>query len=168
MDDGRLTDSHGRTVNFKNTIVIMTSNIGSPHLIEGIDAQGQISETVRREVMDELRRSFRPEFLNRVDDVVLFKPLTLDEIARIVDLQVADLNRRLSEQRIGLELTESAKDWLARQGYDPVYGARPLKRLIQQAVETPIARKLVAGEVPEGRTVRVDAKKGELAIQVKG
>jgi len=146
--------------------VIMTSNVGSPCLIEGIDARGRITEEARRTVMEELRRSFRPEFLNRVDDIVLFKPLTMEEIKRIVDLQMADLKRRLAEQRIGFELTDAAKGLLAREGHDPVYGARPLKRLIQREVETPIARKVVAGETPEGRTIHVDAKNGELTFRV--
>jgi ATP-dependent Clp protease ATP-binding subunit ClpB len=165
LDDGRLTDSHGRTVNFKNTIVIMTSNIGSPTLLEGIDAEGHIKEAARRSVMDELRSAFRPEFLNRVDDVVMFKPLTVAEIATIVDLQMVELRERLAEQRIGVEISEAARDLLAREGYSPVYGARPLKRLIQQKVETPVARLIVGGEVKDGMTVRLDAKKGELTIK---
>jgi ATP-dependent Clp protease ATP-binding subunit ClpB len=164
LDDGRLTDSHGRTVNFKNTLVIMTSNVGSPALLEGIDGEGRIAERARAEVLAELRRSFRPEFLNRVDEVVLFKPLTLDEIKRIVGLQTEDLRRRLAEQRIGLDMTDGAQELLARQGYDPVFGARPLKRLIQQTVETPIARQVVGGALKEGETVRVEVKKGELLV----
>lgn len=167
LDDGRLTDSHGRTVNFKNTIIIMTSNIGSPVLLEGIGADGQIKESARREVMDELRQSFRPEFLNRLDDVVLFKPLTLEEIGRIVDLQVGELRTRLEEQRVELKVADGARDLLAREGYSPVYGARPLKRLIQARVETPIARLVVAGEVKGGQTIRVGAQKGELELQVE-
>ena len=165
LDDGRLTDSHGRTVNFKNTLVIMTSNIGSPLLLEGIGADGQIKEGTRREVMEELRKCFRPEFLNRVDDVVLFKPLTLSETGRIVDLQLNELRGRLEEQRVDLKVTESARELVAREGYSPAYGARPLKRLLQSKVETPIARLLVSGEVKEGGTVKVDAKQGELQIK---
>ncbi len=165
LDDGRLTDSHGRTVNFKNTIVIMTSNIGSPLLLEGIGEDGQIKEGTRREVMEELKRSFRPEFLNRVDDVVLFKPLTLAELGFIVDLQTAELRQRLAEQRVALTVSAPARDLLTREGYNPVYGARPLKRLIQNQLETPIARLLVSGDVKEGDSVKVEVKKGELLIQ---
>jgi len=167
LDDGRLTDSHGRTVNFKNTIIIMTSNIGSPVLLEGIGADGQIKEAARNEVMEELRRSFRPEFLNRLDDVVLFKPLTLEEIGRIVDLQMGELRARLGEQRMELKVADGARELLAREGYSPVYGARPLKRLIQTKIETPIARLVVAGSIKGGQAVKVGAKKGELEIQVE-
>ncbi len=166
LDDGRLTDSHGRTVNFKNTIVIMTSNIGSPHLLEGIDDQGHIREDVRRDVMAEMRSRFRPEFLNRVDEVVLFKPLTLAEVTKIVDLQDDDLRKRLSEQRIGLEVSTAAKEFIAREAYDPVYGARPLKRFIQQHLETPIARKILGGEAKDGSAIRVGVKAGELVLTV--
>jgi ATP-dependent Clp protease ATP-binding subunit ClpB len=165
LDDGRLTDSHGRTVNFRNTILIMTSNIGSPHLLEGIGSDGQIEESVKRDVLAELRRSFRPEFLNRVDDVVMFKPLTMAETEAIVDLQVADLRRRLAEQRLELELTGKAREWLARRGYDAVYGARPLKRLVAQRVETPIAKLLVSGEAAEGRRILVEVREGELDVR---
>jgi ATP-dependent Clp protease ATP-binding subunit ClpB len=166
LDDGRLTDSHGRTVNFKNTIVIMTSNVGSPVLLEGIDESGQIRDDARKAVMEELRHSFRPEFLNRVDDVVLFKPLTGEETGRIVDLQVIDLKQRLSSQRVELEVSAAARDHLAHEGYSPVYGARPLKRLIQQKLETPIARLMVGGEAKEGSTIKVEARKGELTLKV--
>ena len=165
MEDGRLTDSHGRTVNFKNTIVIMTSNIGSPLLLDGIDASGRISEDARRRVMDELKVSFRPEFLNRVDDVVLFKPLTPDEIGKIVDLQVADLAVRLEGQRIALDVTAPAAEAIAARGYDPVYGARPLKRLIQQELETAIARRIVSGELSEGATAKVTVKNGKFVVE---
>jgi ATP-dependent Clp protease ATP-binding subunit ClpB len=165
LDDGRLTDSHGRTVNFKNTIVIMTSNIGSPLLLEGIGPDGQVKEGTRREVMEELKRSFRPEFLNRVDDVVLFKPLTVEELGAIVDLQTVELRQRLAEQRVGLTVSVAARDLLAKEGYSPVFGARPLKRLIQNQLETPIARLLVSGEVKEGDGVKVEVKKGGLSIQ---
>jgi len=167
LEDGRLTDSHGRTVNFKNTLVIMTSNIGSPLLLEGIGPDGQIKEKVRQEVMEELKSSFRPEFLNRLDDVVLFKPLTLAEIGKIVDLQLGDLRQRLAEQRISLVVTEAARDLLAHEGYSPVYGARPLKRLIQTKLETPVARLLVAGGVKDGQTVKVETRKGVLQIQAE-
>ena len=164
LDDGRLTDSHGRTVNFKNTIIIMTSNIGSPILLEGIGADGQIKEPARRAVMEELRQSFRPEFLNRLDDVVLFKPLTLDEIGRIVDLQMGELRARLGEQRIELKVADGARELLAREGYSPVYGARPLKRLIQTRVETPIARLVVVGSIKGGQSIKIGVKKGDLEI----
>ncbi len=164
LEDGRLTDSHGRTVNFKNTVVIMTSNIGSPHLLEGIDREGHIRDGVRDRVLDELRHSFRPEFLNRVDDIVLFKPLTRAELRSIVHLQVRDLERRLAERQIGLAVSEEAVDALAEQGYDPVYGARPLKRLIQQKVETPLARAIVAGTVAEGSVAHVRVSDGELQV----
>ena len=166
LEDGRLTDSHGRTVNFKNTLVIMTSNIGSPVLLEGIGPDGQIKEKARREVMEELKQSFRPEFLNRVDDVVLFKPLTVAEIGRIVDLQVAELRDRLADQGVGLAMSVSARDLLAREGYSPSYGARPLKRLIQNRIETPVARLLVAGTVKTGAAVAVEAHQGELKVSV--
>jgi len=165
MDDGRLTDAQGHTVNFKNTIVIMTSNIGSDLLLEGIDTAGHIRDKARTQVMGKLREFFRPEFLNRLDDVVLFKPLTHQDIRSIVDLLVADVRRRLGEQGFGLELTEAASDLIVNEGYDPVYGARPLKRFIQQQLETPIARAIVGGKVPEGGQIRVDAESGRLRVQ---
>jgi ATP-dependent Clp protease ATP-binding subunit ClpB len=162
LDDGRLTDSQGRSVDFKNTIIIMTSNIGSPHLVENAGESGTISEDVRKKVMAELRAHFRPEFLNRVDDIVLFKPLTLPEIKKIVDLQLALLRKRLADRHITLELTDPAKEFVARQGYDPVYGARPLKRYLQREVETALSRKLLAGEIQDGAQVVVDLQKGAL------
>ncbi len=164
LDDGRLTDSHGRTVNFKNTIVIMTSNIGSPLLLEGIDNKGHIRDDIRDKIMAELRRSFRPEFLNRVDDTVLFKPLTLEEIEKIVGLLMTELEKRLKERGMSVEISDGAKEFIAKEGYDPVYGARPLKRFIQQKIETPVARRIVSGELTEGATVKIDVKAGELAI----
>jgi ATP-dependent Clp protease ATP-binding subunit ClpB len=167
LDDGRLTDSRGRTVNFKNTIIIMTSNIGSPHLMEGIDAQGGIPEGTRRLVMDELRHSFRPEFLNRIDDVVLFKPLRREEIVQIVQLQLENLRKRLVQQRLTLDITAKAAEWVAGQAYDPVYGARPLKRFLQQHLETPVARRIIAGDIREGDTVRIELKDGQLAIDAR-
>jgi len=156
LDDGRLTDSHGRTVDFKNTIVIMTSNIGSGYLLESLRAGGDIDERTREKVFAELRAAFRPEFLNRIDDTVLFKPLSLQEISRIVDLQLELLRRRLEERHITLTLTALAKDQLARAGYDPVYGARPLKRYLQREVETVLARQLIAGEITDGAAVTID------------
>jgi len=161
LDDGRLTDAQGRTVDFKNTILIMTSNIGSEHLVEGITAEGEIGHVARESVLSALRHHFRPEFLNRVDDIVLFKPLRLEEIERIVDLRVEDLRRRLADRRIGLELTEGARAFIARAGFDPVYGARPLKRYIQRHLETRVGRQLVAGEIPDGSTLTVSVKEGE-------
>ncbi len=169
LDDGRLTDSHGRTVNFKNTIIIMTSNIGSPLLLEGLTKTGTISEGTRRKVMEELQSHFRPEFLNRVDDVVLFKPLTPAEMGKIVDLQLEELSRRLGEQRIGLVITDPARMIIAKAAYDPVYGARPLKRYLQRQVETPAARLLVSGKVAEGGEIRVTAgAAGELEVAPGG
>ncbi|MDP6631359.1 MAG: AAA family ATPase, partial [Kiritimatiellia bacterium] len=165
LDDGRLTDSHGRTVSFKNTIVIMTSNIGSPLLLEGIDKAGHISEGARRQVMDELRARFRPEFLNRVDETVLFKPLTLDEITRIVDLLLNELRSRLETQGLTLEVTEEAERFIAEQGFDPVYGARPLKRFIQREVETPISRKIIGGETGEGKALHLTVENGSLLLE---
>ena len=162
LDDGRLTDSHGRTVDFKNTIIIMTSNIGSPALIENASETGEITESVRKRVMAEMRAHFRPEFLNRVDEIVLFKPLTLGEIKKIVDLQLEILRQRLAERHIEFELTDAAKEHVAREGYDPVYGARPLKRFLQRHVETALSRKMLAGEITDNTRVRTDFKKGEL------
>ena len=157
LDDGRLTDAQGRSVDFKNTIIIMTSNIGSSTLLESIDANGNLSDSARDVVLAELRRSFRPEFLNRVDETVLFTALTRDEIKRIVQLLVDDLAQRLATREVVLDLTDSASDFIARKGYDAVYGARPLKRFIQHELETPISRMLIAGEIGESAQVRVDA-----------
>ncbi|HUB66124.1 MAG TPA: ATP-dependent chaperone ClpB [Candidatus Methylacidiphilales bacterium] len=168
LDDGRLTDSQGRTVDFKNTIIIMTSNIGSRHLIENAsERSGEIAEKTREAVMAEMRAHFRPEFLNRVDEIVLFKPLTLAEIERIVDLQLNLLRSRLAERHIELELNATAKELLARRGYDPVYGARPLKRLIQRELETKLSRALLRGEITDNSRVEVVAKKGELEFETK-
>lgn len=162
LEDGRLTDSHGRTVNFRNTVVIMTSNIGSPHLLEGIGKDGTLRDEVRDAVMRELRAAFRPEFLNRVDETVLFKPLRLDEIEKIVELLCAEVQERLAERNIRLDVTEAAALLIARGGYDPVYGARPLKRYIQQHVETPLARRMIRGDLHDGQSVKLDAKNDEL------
>ncbi len=166
LDDGRLTDSHGRTVNFKNTIVIMTSNIGSDVLLSGINAKGEIAEVARNEVLAELSAHFRPEFLNRLDDIVLFSPLSQDEITQIVDLLVAEVGKRLSEQRITLVITDAARSLIGREGYDPVFGARPLKRFIQKEVETPIARVLLAAG-GEHETVTVDEQGGRLDVHIR-
>jgi ATP-dependent Clp protease ATP-binding subunit ClpB len=164
LDDGRLTDSQGRTVDFKNTVIIMTSNVGSTYLLDGVTDQGEIKESARKRVMGELRLKFKPEFLNRVDDIVLFKPLTKEEIKSIIDLLTADLAKRLKDRRIGLEITDSARDYIAEAGYDPVYGARPLKRYLQRQVETRIGRALLSGTIPEGTTIQVDVQDGELVV----
>jgi ATP-dependent Clp protease ATP-binding subunit ClpB len=167
LDDGRVTDSQGRTVDFKNTVIIMTSNIGSMHLLEGVMATGEITEPARQAVMRDLRTHFRPEFLNRVDDIVLFKPLRLEEIKKIVDLQTEDLRRRLADRGVRLELTDAAREFVAREGFDPVYGARPLKRFLQHELESRIARALIAGEVLDGSLLKVDMKGGQLAIEIE-
>jgi ATP-dependent Clp protease ATP-binding subunit ClpB len=164
LDDGRLTDSQGRTVDFKNTVIIMTSNIGSHFLLEGVNDKGEIKEETRKQVMGELRRHFRPEFLNRVDDIVLFKPLTLKEVEEIVVLLTMDLSRRLKDRRIQLDITDAAKELIARSGYDPVYGARPLKRFLQHELETRIGRALLSGVIPEGAIIHVDEQNGELVV----
>ncbi|MGW3074687.1 MULTISPECIES: ATP-dependent chaperone ClpB [unclassified Kitasatospora] len=166
LDDGRLTDAQGHTVDFRNTVVIMTSNIGSHHLLDGVTPDGEIKEGARAAVMDELRRHFRPEFLNRIDDVVLFKPLTLPEIERVVDLLTEDLRHRLADRRLDLRLTEAARRHIADQGFDPVYGARPLRRFIQREVETRIGRALLAGDIADGSTVTADAEAGHLTIHI--
>ncbi|MDE2923767.1 MAG: ATP-dependent chaperone ClpB [Acidobacteriota bacterium] len=165
LDDGRITDSQGRTVDFKNTVVIMTSNLGSPILLEGVTPAGEITDAARDAVMTELRHSMRPEFLNRIDEVVLFSPLTVSEIEQIVDLLTADLAKRLGEQGIGLELSPAAREFAARAGYDPVYGARPLKRYLQREVETRVGRALVGGDIGSGDRVLIDVEDGSLAIR---
>jgi ATP-dependent Clp protease ATP-binding subunit ClpB len=165
LDDGRLTDAQGRTVDFRNTVIIMTSNIGSLYLLEGLSDSGEIREDVRERVMAELRGHFRPEFLNRVDDTVLFKPLTLEEIERIVDLQIDDVRQRLADRRLSLELTEEARALIAKEGYDPVYGARPLRRFIQREVETRIGRALLSGDIRDGATITIHAEGDELLVQ---
>ncbi|MFC4114044.1 ATP-dependent chaperone ClpB [Nonomuraea zeae] len=164
LDDGRLTDAQGRTVDFRNTVIIMTSNIGSQHLLDGVTSDGEIKPQARESVMGELRRHFRPEFLNRIDDIVLFKPLTEAEIERIVDLMFTDIRQRLTDRRLTLEVAEEARKLIANQGYDPVYGARPLRRFIAREVETRIGRALLAGDVPDGSTIVVGADKGELNV----
>ena len=167
LDDGRITDSQGRTVDFKNTILIMTSNIGSPYLLDGIDENGEIKEEAQKEVMDDLRGHFRPEFLNRLDEIILFKPLTKDNIGSIVDLMVKELNDRLADQELSLELTDAARKDVIDNGYDPVYGARPLKRYLQKYVETLTARKILSGEVHTGDTLVLDVENGEYVVKVK-
>jgi ATP-dependent Clp protease ATP-binding subunit ClpB len=164
LDDGRVTDSHGRTVSFKNTVIIMTSNIGATHLLEGITPDGEIREDARRAVMNELRAGFRPEFLNRVDDIVLFKPLHLEEVVRITDLLMEQLKERLKNRHITLEISDEAKLFIAQAGYDPVYGARPLKRYLQRELETRVARAIIAGNVAEGSQLRVELKDDALVV----
>ncbi len=166
LDDGRATDSKGRTVSFKNTVIIMTSNIASHYLLEGIK-NGEIPQAVQELVEQELRRSFRPEFLNRIDDTIIFKPLVLDEIRQIVYLLMADLRKRLLDQRLDLEVTPAAADHIAVSGYDPVYGARPLKRYIQHQLETRIGRALIRGEMTEGGKIVVDQREGELVVELQ-
>ena len=165
MDDGRLTDSQGRTVDFKNVVVIMTSNVGSRYLQDNL-IDNEISESTRDSVMADLRDHFRPEFLNRIDDTVLFKPLSLEEITEIVDLLVSSLNKRLEDRKVSVVFTNSAKKWIGEKGYDPTYGARPLKRFLQKQVETQLARALVAGEVEEGSNVTFSIKDDELVMKV--
>ena len=168
LDDGRITDSQGRTVDFKNTILIMTSNIGSSYLLEGIDQNGDIRPEAEAQVMSELRNHFRPEFLNRLDETILFKPLTKDNIGHIVDLLVLDLNRRLADKELFLELTDTAKKYIAENGYDPVYGARPLKRYLQKYVETMAARYILSGQAQAGGVMIVDRDTDGLTIRTKG
>jgi ATP-dependent Clp protease ATP-binding subunit ClpB len=167
LDDGRLTDAQGRTVDFKNTVVIMTSNIGSTILLEGVTDRGEIRDAARDGVMQEMRRHFRPEFLNRVDDIVLFKPLTLGEIKKIVDLLTEELRKRLAAREIRLELTDAARELVAREGFDPVFGARPLKRYLQHELESRIGRALIAGDAGEGATIRVGVKSGGLDVTIE-
>ena len=167
LDDGRITDSQGRTVDFKNTILIMTSNIGSPYLLDGIDEKGDIKQEAQDMVMNDLRGHFRPEFLNRLDEIILFKPLTKNNIGNIVDLMVAELDRRLSDQELSLTLTEAAKAQVVENGYDPVYGARPLKHYLQNYVETLAAKKILSGDVHAGDTLELDVRDGQFIINVK-
>ncbi len=167
LDDGRLTDSQGRTVDFRNTIIIMTSNIGSMHLLDGISIDGTLKEGAREKVIDDLRAHFRPEFLNRVDETVVFLPLRRDQIGKIVEMQLRRLRKRLEDRKIKVHLSEEALNYIADMGYDPVYGARPLKRYLQQAVETPLARELVAGKIHDGEEVRIEVKGDNLAFEVK-
>jgi ATP-dependent Clp protease ATP-binding subunit ClpB len=164
LDDGRLTDGQGRTVDFRNAVVIMTSNIGSEQIQRLAGRPGSQVAEIREAALENLRAEFRPEFLNRVDDIVLFKPLTLEEIEQIVDLMLDDVRERLADRRIELKLTEAARQLIARAGYDPVYGARPLRRFIQHDVETRIGRALLSGEIPPGATISIDADGGELQV----
>ena len=169
LDDGRITDSQGKTVDFKNTILIMTSNIGSSYLLEGIDENGNIRKEAEDAVMADLRAHFRPEFLNRLDETILFKPLTRDNIGNIVDLMLADVNKRLEDREVSIELTDAAKKFVADNGYDPVYGARPLKRYLQKNVETLAARVILGGDLKAGDTILIDenADRSGLTATVK-
>ena len=167
LDDGRITDSQGRTVDFKNTILIMTSNIGSPYLLDGIDEKGDIKPEAHEQVMGDLRGHFRPEFLNRLDEIIMFKPLTKNNIGKIVDLMVRELSDRLADQELSLELTDAAKQMVVDNGYDPVYGARPLKRYLQNYVETLTAKKILSGDVHAGDTIVLDVKDGAFTVSTK-
>ncbi len=167
LDDGRITDSQGRTVDFKNTIIIMTSNLGSSYLLEGIDENGDIQPASEEAVMRELKGHFRPEFLNRLDEIILFKPLTKDNIGNIITLLVKELNGRLADREITVELSGRAKDFIVEHGYDPVYGARPLKRFLQKHVETLSAKLILADEVREGDTILIDTSGDTLTASVK-
>ncbi len=167
LDDGRITDSQGRTVDFKNTVIILTSNLGSNYLLEGIDANGEITQEARNQVEELLHRSFRPEFLNRLDEIVFYKPLTKDNITHIIDLIMKDLNKRLADKQLKCELTERAKDYIVETGYDPAFGARPLKRLVQRDIETLLARKIIAGDIDQGTTLVVDVENGEYSVTAK-
>jgi ATP-dependent Clp protease ATP-binding subunit ClpB len=167
LDDGRITDSQGRTVDFKNTIIILTSNLGSQYLLDGIKPDGTISDEAQNAVMGELRRSFRPEFLNRLDEIIMFRPLTKENLSGIIDNLVEALRQRLADKTLKLEITQSAKDLVIEQGFDPVYGARPLKRFLQSRVETLIARTILSGDLAAGSTIVVDVENGELVCKVK-
>ena len=167
LDDGRITDSQGRTVDFKNTIIILTSNLGSQYLLEGIKPDGSISAEAQEAVRAELRRSFRPEFLNRLDEIIMFRPLTRENLTGIVDIMVEGLRERLAGRSLGLELTDAAKALIIDRGYDPLYGARPLRRYLQSSAETLIARRILSGDLPAGSTLVLDVENGELVCNVK-
>lgn len=167
LDDGRITDSQGRTVDFKNTILIMTSNIGSTYLLDGIDENGEIKEESETLVMNDLRAHFRPEFLNRLDEIIMFKPLTKKDIYEIVELLIQDLNKRLQDSQVKIELTEAAKQFVVDGGYEPMYGARPLKRFLQKNVETLAAKLILSGEIGAEDTILIDVEDGALKARVK-
>ena len=167
MDDGRLTDSHGRTIDFKNTVIIMTSNLGSQYLLEGITPEGHLKEEVQGQVMNTVKAHFRPEFLNRLDEIVLFKPLLVEEIKQIIELLLQQIRYRLEERKIAVQLSEQARDFIAREAYDPVYGARPLRRYLQQHVETPLAKEIIAGRLLEGQEVIIDVENNQLIIKIQ-
>ena len=167
LDDGRITDSQGRTVDFKNTIIILTSNLGSQYLLDGIDENGEISQQARDQVNELLKRSFRPEFLNRLDEIVFYKPLTKENVTHIIDLMAADINRRLEDKQLTVELTPAAKDYIIESAYDPIYGARPLRRFLQHTVETLVSKKIIADQVEPGSRITVDCRGGELTVDTK-
>ena len=164
LDDGRVTDSQGRTVDFKNTIIILTSNLGSDFILDGINENGEISDEARANVSNLLKSHFRPEFLNRLDEIVFYKPLTKKEIFPIIDLMLKSLQNRLKDKQITLDVTDAAKTYIADNGYDPVYGARPLKRYIQSTLETMLAKKIIADEIEPYSTVKIDCVDNELVI----
>ena len=165
LDDGRITDSQGRTVDFKNTILIMTSNLGAEFLLDGIDDNGNISSEAEELVMSQLKNHFRPEFLNRLDEIVMFKPLSKSDIRGIIDLLVKDINRRIEDKEISLTVTDKALDYIVEKAYDPVYGARPLKRYLQKNVETLLAKKMLADEVAVGDVLSLDVENDVLVIR---
>ena len=167
LDDGRITDSQGRTVDFKNTIIILTSNLGSQYLLDGIDESGEISQEARDQVNELLKRSFRPEFLNRLDEIVFYKPLTKENVTHIIDLMAADINRRLEDKQLTVDLTPAAKDYIIESAYDPIYGARPLRRFLQHTVETLVSKKIIADQVEPGSRITVDCRDGELTVDTK-
>src|SRR3712207_826416 len=164
LDDGRLTDNKGKTVDFKNCIIIMTSNIGSSYLLHN-KSETTIDENIREQVSNELKERFKPEFLNRVDDIIMFKPLTTKEITRIIDIFLNEVTFRLKDRNISLIVTDDAKEIMAKEGYDPVYGARPLKRYIENTLETKIARKIIKGDIYDGCTVKIDVKDNDIVIE---
>ena len=165
LDDGRITDSHGKTVDFKNTIIILTSNLGSDIILDGINDKGEISEDARSKVSELLKHSFRPEFLNRLDEIIFYRPLTKDNIGRIVELKVKEISERLKEQRINVKVTNTATEQIIEQSFDPVYGARPIKRFIQSNIETLIARKMIENDIEPDSTVTVDYKNGAFTAE---
>ena len=165
LDDGRITDSQGRTVDFKNTIIILTSNLGSQYILEGIQEDGDIRDEVRRQVEDELHRHFRPEFLNRLDEIVFYKPLFREQLRQIVRLMVDGLNRRLADRQLSLEVTDAAVDYILDNAYDPSFGARPLKRYLQRTLETMLARKILSDDIQPRARLRADVQEGELRIE---
>ena len=168
LDDGRITDSQGRTVDFKNTIIIMTSNIGSTYLLDGIDENGGIKQETEELVMNDLRGHFRPEFLNRLDEIILFKPLTKDNIGNIIHLLIADVNRRLADKELQVRLTDAAESYITEHGFDPMYGARPLKRYVQKTVETLAAKLILKGDINTGDDIVIDVVNGELTARAEG
>ena len=167
LDDGRITDSQGRTVDFKNTIIIMTSNIGSQYLLDGIDADGNISSDAENAVMGDLRNHFRPEFLNRLDEIIMFKPLTKSNISSIIDLLIKDVNKRLADKELTVKLTDAARDFIVDNGFDPMYGARPLKRYVQKTVETLAAKLILEGNIDAQSVILIDVEDGKLTARAE-